>query len=163
MNTTIDDIIALSRGETAASVPLDVPALLGAALVRWQGRMSSAGRRLTAEWEDGLPCATAPSAALDHVLDALLDNALQHGRGTVHIKARGANGALYIGVSNEGSIEDKSDIFADGVSPAGGSGLGLGIARRLVEDAGGRLLLVRRQPSTEFTIVIPAAGPDDHR
>jgi signal transduction histidine kinase len=48
-------------------------------------------------------------------------------------------------------------IFERGGSPAGGTGVGLHLARALVEADGGRLRLVRPRPA-RFEIALPAAG-----
>jgi signal transduction histidine kinase len=101
------------------------------------------------------------ASALHQVLDALIENALQHGAGAVTLHARETHGAVAIDVEDEGTGINVTDkIFDHGVSYGGGSGIGLALAQQLTADQGGRLLLAQRRPSTRFTLIFPSASPD---
>jgi signal transduction histidine kinase len=90
----------------------------------------------------------------------LVDNALRHGSGTVTVLARDAGGALALDVEDEGPgvALPEGLLFRRGVSGADGHGIGLAMAREVIEALGGRLLLARATPSARFTVLLPEAG-----
>src|SRR5206468_1058583 len=94
--STIDDVLALARGGTPAE-PVAVQELLDGAQQRWAGPLRAAGRELVLALDDPPPALASP-AAVRQILDVLLDNALQHGRGTVTLIARRSSGALALDV-----------------------------------------------------------------
>ncbi|HEV8563839.1 MAG TPA: HAMP domain-containing sensor histidine kinase [Actinomycetota bacterium] len=100
----------------------------------------------------------ACSPRLTRVLQNLLGNAVRHtpADGTVRIAARRSEGGLELAVEDTGegmTPEDLARVFdpffrADPSRSGGGAGLGLSLAKRIVETLGGRI-------SAEST---PAAG-----
>jgi signal transduction histidine kinase len=79
----------------------------------------------------------------------LLDNALRHGAGTVVVELEELPAEARISVRDEGRgiPEDaRLEIFVRGSSLAGGTGVGLSLARALVEADGGQLTLASPQP-----------------
>jgi signal transduction histidine kinase len=103
-----------------------------------------------------------------HIVDTLLDNAANHGAGTVAVCARAAHRALTIEVTDEGGgiTGDPELIFqrrhrtgSDGerTSPQG-PGIGLALARRLAEAEGGRLVLSVARPCPRFSLFLPIPG-----
>ncbi len=158
LELTIADLIALTRGATAKHESVRVDVELDAAVTRWSGPLAAVDRPLRLRLTDGVPNAACSRAGLAQILDVLVDNALRHGAGAVTVTLRTATTAVAIDVSDEGhGIEADLDIFARGVSPQGGSGIGLGFARGVAEDNGGRLRLSQREPSTRFTLLLPLA------
>lgn len=154
---TVDDLLTLARHTTdRGSADLDVPGLLNEVQQSWTHRPDSDGRRLEVEVEPNLPASPTSTAAIRQVLTVLLDNAAMHGAGTVTVAVRDAADALAIDVTDHGTgiTAPESDLFARRPT-TDGHGLGLALARRLVEAEGGRLRLTRPQPAT-FTILIPA-------
>jgi signal transduction histidine kinase len=98
----------------------------------WECRVSGPG-----PWPVGLPADEAAA-----VLDTLLGNVFSHTpEGTpyrVSVEADGAD--IVVAVDDAGpGIADAADVVGRGRSRAGSSGLGLDIARRGAELAGGRL------------------------
>jgi signal transduction histidine kinase len=90
-------------------------------------------------------------------LDVLLENALEHGAGTTRLEAGVSGGRYRLAVSDDGAgvapaLEAR--IFEREVSTAGSTGIGLSLARALVEADGGRLVLARPRPAC-FEILIP--------
>jgi signal transduction histidine kinase len=123
------------------------------------------GRELLATF-DGVPHAlTANPGRLREAVSVLVDNALQHGRGTcrIHVGTLPAGDLVRITVADEGdgvADEIAAHIFRRGFSAgrrpgAGRSGVGLSLARALIESDGGRLELTVRRPPV-FAIVVPA-------
>lgn len=163
LEATIDEIIRLSRGVGSDSSS-NALAQIDDARRRWNGSFASRGRplRVAVQAENYRVAASEP--AVRQVLDVLLDNALRHGRGEVLVRLREALGAVAIDVRDDGSsISQGTDPFVDGFSTDGGTGLGLPLAKLLVADAGGELLLTERTPKTQFTIILLSAETDSPR
>jgi signal transduction histidine kinase len=113
----------------------------------------------------GRPLARATRARLREAIGVLLDNALRHGMGTVSISVRGNDATVAIEVNDSGAgVPDElvAHIFDRGVSGVGSTGVGLALARALVESDGGRLELSVPRPPT-FTIFLPVPKVDDVR
>ncbi|MFG2858257.1 ATP-binding protein [Streptomyces mirabilis] len=158
MTTTVDDLLALAR-DLPERTSLDVTALLSEARGRWQDDLAAAGRLLRVVVEDDLPPAVGSRQAASQVLDVLVANAAAHGRGEVTVRARDAGEVLAVDVEDQGpGLPEAQDVFAR--RPAGEEhGIGLTLARSLVEAEGGRLFVSRRAPCPCFTWLVPPAEP----
>jgi signal transduction histidine kinase len=157
MEATLADLLALAR-DVPERAPLDIGALLAETESRWHGELAAGGRPLRIVADDGLPEAVGSARAARQVLDVLLANAAVHGQGAVTIRARDAAGVLAVDVEDEGpGLPDDRDLF-DRRSPvpgsANGHGIGLALARSLVEAEGGRLFVSRRAPRPRFTWLV---------
>jgi signal transduction histidine kinase len=97
---------------------------------------------------------TATPGFVGQIIDVLLDNALNHGRGAVRIDLSGRQ----LRLGDEGSIDSKmaDAIFRGSDDPAAPHGRGLSLARRLAQADGGRLELVSKSPTT-FVLTLPVA------
>lgn len=161
LETTIEDLLHLARDTAAERAPVDLAEVLEALQGRWHASFASAGRRLTVDPGHEVSSPTVSAAALVHVLDVLVDNARRHGEGAVEVRARGHTGAVSVSVSDQGpGIPDGAAVFERRRSTAGGTGIGLALARRLAEAEGGRLRL-RAGAGTTFEVTLPAV--DDRR
>ncbi|SFQ52079.1 sensor histidine kinase [Amycolatopsis rubida] len=149
LERTVEDLLALSRERRASRDELDLAALLAELTdVTLPGH-----RELRLEITDPPPVrASAP--AVRQVLAVLLDNAVNHGEGTITVRARDAGGALAVDVVDEGPDLGERDPFSDHTPD--GHGIGLRLARSLAEAEGGRLRLSRPDPPT-FTLLLPEA------
>ena len=113
----------------------------------------------------GRPLAKATTARLREAIGVLLDNALRHGAGSVSLSVRSGEATVAIEVADGGNgVPDElvAHIFDRGVSGVGSTGVGLALARALVESDGGRLELSVARPAT-FTIFLPVPRVDDVR
>ena len=154
----IDELLALARaGQAASSGPVDLDRLLGELSPEWGARLALHGRDLEVRVEPGMPDALASTAAVRQVLGVLVDNATTHGRGTVTVAVREASGAVAVDVSDEGpGVQDPEGVlFSRQADRRDGHGIGLALARRLVEAEQGRLTLTRVAPPV-FTLLLPA-------
>jgi signal transduction histidine kinase len=118
-------------------------------------------------FEAGLYAKVSPGR-LREVIGVLLDNALRHGSGTVTLSARegvaaSSGDTVVIEVSDTGpGVPDElaEHVFERGVSGGGSTGLGLALARALIDSDGGRLELSIKRPAT-FTVFLPVPRAGD--
>jgi signal transduction histidine kinase len=111
LEATVEDLLAVSRGRTAAVSALDLGTLLAGLPHRWQGLLAAEERHLIIRTEDP-PVGAGRAATVRQVLDVLIDNAYRHGGGTVEVVARDASGALAIDVLDEGRAGTSSIVNA---------------------------------------------------
>ncbi|MDJ0361648.1 HAMP domain-containing sensor histidine kinase [Rhodococcus sp. H29-C3] len=169
LTLAIDELVRSSRSDGAAGAEdVAVIAELSGVVGEWQRNFEDAGRTLELEGGPGLK-ASVTGSRLREAVAVLVDNALSHGGGkcTVAVRLipaldtaeRRREPLVCIEVSDEGSgvsNELAPHIFDRGFSGAGSTGVGLALARALVEADGGRLELQRRKPAL-FSVFLPAS------
>ena len=159
----LDELLSSARAARAASAsPLELDGELQAVAQEWQSSAAGQGRSLRVRVPDGL-VARATSARLREALGVLVDNALRHGAGTITIAARHSDkDTIVVEVSDNGDgvpSELAAHVFDRGVSGAASTGVGLALARALVEADGGRLELARTKPAV-FAVFLPVPRTD---
>ncbi|MEJ2885338.1 ATP-binding protein [Actinomycetospora aeridis] len=159
----LDELLASAREARAAgAAPIEVAGELEAVADEWRDPLRSEGRTIRVRTPDGL-VARATSGRLREALGVLVDNALRHGKGGVTLTARlGDNDTIVVEVGDHGDgvpPELAPHVFDRGVSGAASTGVGLALARALVEADGGRLELARTRPAT-FSIFLPVPRTD---
>lgn len=163
LTEVLDELLVAARAARAAGAEVqDLRAGLTAVADEWRPALRSAGRSLKVRLPDGLLARVTP-ARLREAVGALVDNAIQHGDGTVTLGARATDNSVVIEVADSGPgvpEELVPHVFDRGVSVGSSTGLGLALARALVEADGGRLELSRARPPV-FAIFLPAARADD--
>jgi signal transduction histidine kinase len=163
LEAIIDELLGLARAGQATSAtsatPVDLDVLIGELSPEWGARLALHGRDLVVRVDPDAPGARASGAAVRQVLGVLLDNAVIHGRGTVTVTVREAAGAVAVDVADEGpGVPDPEGVlFARQADRRDGHGIGLALARRLVEAEQGRLTLTRVSPAV-FTLLLPTAA-----
>jgi len=170
LTAAVDEMVLASRmGRTAGAAPVDVAAELGTVVAEWQTLYAQAGRSLQLDAEPGVRARATP-ARLREAVVVLVENALVHGGGAVTVtvaqalaRPSSATGrrepAVLVEVSDSGpGVPDElvAHVFDRGFSGSESSGVGLALARALVESDGGRLELRRAKPAL-FTIFLLAA------
>ncbi|WP_043648368.1 sensor histidine kinase [Nocardia thailandica] len=156
LTDAIDDLVRASRDEDAADRdPVPVMAELRGVVAEWRHPFAEAGRDLVLTGDDSLR-APVTGSRLREAVAVLVDNALMHGGGTCTVSVRTARtlSARYplvcVEVADEGDgVRDElaPHIFDRGFSAGGSTGVGLALARALIEADGGRLELQRRRPA----------------
>ncbi|MQY07997.1 sensor histidine kinase [Actinomadura macrotermitis] len=144
---SIDDLLALARGRRTRAV-LEPRRLLEEVHDTWAAKAQAAGRRLTVRAGAPLPPVVAAHAAVLHILNVLVDNALTHGEGEVTLAAAATGGHVVFSVRDEGRL----------ARPHTHDGTGLALARALAEAEGAPLRTVAGG-STTFALELPAAQP----
>jgi signal transduction histidine kinase len=171
MARMVGDLLLLARLDEGLALepgPVEVELVVGEALLRVGGP----GERTTAEILSDIPpglSVSADSEALLQVLTNLLTNAVRHGGDRIAVVARADGRRVTIDVSDDGSgipqseLERLFDRFYRGAVTRGrtpGAGLGLAIARTLVERMGGTVTVRSATgEGTTFTVDLPAAAP----
>lgn len=128
----------------------------------WASKFAAVGREIVFDnpVTDRLPLATPSS--LSQAIATLVENSLKYGAGTVTVSTRKgvSSRSIFVEVTDEGegvSEEIAPHIFRRGVSGHGSSGIGLALAKDLIEADGGRIELTSRQPVV-FTISLSAVS-----
>lgn len=173
----VDDLSLLSRVETGQLElrlePLDARALVEAAVAPFRPEAERTGVRLAINTPSPAPWLRADRERTLQVLANLLGNALRYtpGGGGIEVEVAAPRlGMVRFAVSDGGpgvAPEDRPNVFKrfyrgdKARSPhAGGSGIGLTIARQLVERQGGEIGLT--SPSGQgatFFFTLPEAAP----
>lgn len=160
LESTVEDLLALARDTHADRSPVDVTRMLRDTDDAWHGRFAAVGRPLRLDLGANLGRPQVAEPAVREVLEVLMENALQHGSGVVTLRARSASGAVVIAVADEGLRRlDAAGIFDRRVGR--GTGIGLALARTLVEAEGGRLLLDPPGPHPTFSVFLPVSSTGD--
>lgn len=123
------------------------------------------------EWRPSRMLALGDADQMTEALNVLLDNAASHGSGSVRIEIGAADRgetSVEIAVTDCGpgiAPELRRRIFAWGVKGphSAGQGIGLHLARDLMERQGGYLELVEVEERTTFVLGIPMLGRVDER
>jgi signal transduction histidine kinase len=162
LEQTVTDLLTLAHTKRATNNLIDPLAIASDARDHWVDAFARSGRPLTLVCAAVRPAAFGHTALLRQAIDALLDNALTHGKGTTTIElwqdATPTSASLTIGISDQGSGLSKLDSSppVTHASNIGGNGLGLPLARRLVHAQGGRLVFARPGPHPLFQIILRA-------
>lgn len=157
-----DLLAAATAARSKDAAPLDVSAELNAVAHDWRELLRADGRALRLRVSEGLMARATP-ARLREAIGVLLDNALRHGQGTVTVTARRTSSTVIIEVADNGPGVPEQlipHVFERGVSVGGSTGVGLALARALVEADSGRLELSFARPAT-FGIFLRLAKADD--
>ena len=163
LSSVLDDLLAAATAARARDAePLDVSEALSAAAAEWREPLRAQGRSLRPRVPEGL-LARATPGGLREAIGVLLDNAVRHGKGTVTLTARNGGGTVVVEVGDAGpGVPDQlvPYVFERGFSAGGSTGVGLALARALVEADGGRLELSKARPAL-FEVYLPVARADD--
>lgn len=159
----IDQLLADARHARARSAQsIDVHAEVATIVEEFQPAVLAAGRRVHLDLEPGLAAFATPGR-LHQAVGVLVDNAVQHGDGIIEVSSRGSGRNVVIEVADSGPGVDEAAVatlFERGVSGAGRTGIGLALARALVDADGGRLELRRAAPAV-FAVYLDRSSGDD--
>jgi two-component system sensor histidine kinase BaeS len=153
----VQDLTLLARADAGEMTldlePEDLGAVVESTVERWRGAASTQDLQLTAQVEPDLPQITVDRVRITQVLTNLLSNALRHtaAGGRIEVKLRRQEEAAGVLVSVRDSGEGIPPVLVPHLfdrfyrvdtarsREKGGSGLGLSIARQVVESHGGTI------------------------
>ena len=152
MNRLIEDLLDVARVEAGRLAlersPHDLVRVISEATVMLEPLIAEKSLTLREELPDYLPRAHVDSRRIVQVLENLVSNAVKHtaAGGEIRIHAEASNGEIRVSVRDTGSgipSENLPHLFdrfwqARGAR-RGGAGLGLAIAKGIVEAHGGRM------------------------
>ena len=158
LERTITELLHIARTPHTESATIRLGQLVQEIDGAWHGRLALAGRPLTIRDAHDAPDLRGNPVMLRHALDVLLDNALTHGAGEVQLDHTISTDAVTITVTDEGAgFANAAPAHADNSTE---HGLGLPLARRLVEALPGRLVIRRPSPHPQIDIVLQRADVD---
>lgn len=171
LEATVAELVALTSLDTAEEV-IALADLVAPVVDAAEAAAHADGRHVVTVMVPSPPVRVRP-AAIRQALQVLLDNALQHGRGTVTVWVAptlpdqagpdpGAHRGVRLCVADEGPGPDAETLASlrsrdrGNALPLSG-GRGLVLARVLVEGEGGRLLSDEVEGRTRLCLVLPVA------
>ena len=169
MARLLDDLQTLSTAEagvlTLHREPTDPRRLIDAAVQAFTAQAQESGVRLERKEGDPLPEVEVDRLRIGEVLSNLLSNALRHtpAGGTVVVEGRDTAEGVELSITDSGTgiaPEQLPHVF-DRFSRAPnspGAGLGLTIARTLVEAHGGTIRAESGPWGSRFSFTLPASG-----
>jgi signal transduction histidine kinase len=148
----------------------EIAGLVRQAATSWQPQLTAEGISLSLEVPDDLPAVNIDWQRVNEVLHNILENAVVHTRkgGTIKIAASQKDKWVEVSVSDTGEgipAEDLPHIFdrfyrvdKSRARATGGSGLGLTIAKRLIEAHGGTIVVQSKlREGSRFSFTLPIA------
>lgn len=174
LSRLIDDLQELALAEAGELKLLpqaaDITELINQSVAAVQAQTSAKGISVVIDSSDGLPLCDIDSHRIGQVLRNLLNNAVAHTAkgGTITLTAQRQGKWVEVSVADTGEgipAEELPNIFErfyrvdkSRTRATGGSGLGLTIAKRVVEAHGGKIG-VQSEPGTgsRFTFTVPVS------
>ena len=162
MERTVSDLLDLVR-DPPGSETLELCPMLREVSERWRPGAVMSGRTITVSCAQSVSVVFS-AAALRHILDVLVDNALRHGAGEVVLRAGPVRGGAVVSVTDHGAGPPHPEsVFRRRSPEATGTGIGLSLARTLAEAEGARLSLKSTAATFELLISAPPAGSEVSR
>ena len=174
LSRLVDELQELSLAE-AGELRLvyqaeDITKLIRQAVTPWQPKIAAKEISLSLDLPDNLPLVNIDWPRVNQVLNNLLENAVAYTRkgGTINVAAVTQGDWVEVSVSDTGegiSAKDLPYIFErfyrvdkSRARATGGSGLGLTIAKRLVEAHGGKITVQSKLgKGSRFSFTLPVA------
>ena len=167
MSRLVDGLLVLARDDAGrlAPEPLDVAAIVRARGDAWSAAVADRGVQLVVDAR-GAAWASVTPGAVEQIVDNLVDNALSVSKAgdTVSVRVASAGNRVEIHVIDQGpglGPDERARAFdrfwRAAAAPAGGSGLGLSIVRRLAESSAGTARL-DDAPGTGVDAVVTLIG-----
>lgn len=181
MTVLLDELLDISRFRAGGSVlepeHVELGTLIGAAIETVQHAIEAKGHRLEVRLAPALPLIFVDPVRTTQVITNLLTNAIKYtdANGRIEVSAAAADDHVCIEVTDNGiglATESLSEIFeafaqirSPGGRSVGGLGIGLTLARRLVELQGGTIDATSAGlgRGSTFRVVLPVAAAKPNR
>jgi signal transduction histidine kinase len=177
LDRIVTDLLDLARHENdlgAFNVRLfDIERVFDHVVGRHEREMRERGVTIRTHVADGADQVLADPDRIEQVIENLVANALRHtpAGGSIELRAIAQEDAIRLSVTDTGegiAPEHIAHVFdrfykVDAAREAGsaGSGLGLSIAKAIVERHGGTIAVTSRPGRTEFAVLLPQKAPFD--
>jgi signal transduction histidine kinase len=164
--TDLLEASAIENGAlTLARSAVDAGAIVRQAAAEYELAVKETGGQLTAKLPDGSTVVSADRDRVLQVLGNLIGNALKHARGApIEISLERTHRDAVIAVRDNGpgitpsELPHVFDRYWHGRTKKGGAGLGLAIAKGIVDAHGGQLMVASKQGAgAEFSFTLPLA------
>lgn len=162
---TLRELVDFSRPAETARSQCDIHELIEAALSIAKYYKRKKGKQIITRYAENLPRVRVVRDQIVQVFLNLVLNALDatDEGGTIEIATTLAGGRIRVAIRDDGrgvSAEDRERIFQPYfTTKPTGTGLGLFVCRRIVEQAGGTIELAETSPQgSTFAVEIPAAA-----
>jgi signal transduction histidine kinase len=159
LSDTVTTLLEMARrGRFGHERRVDLAHLVRGVAARWQPLARQQGREVAlgsiAAVEE-----LVPVAAFTQIVEVLVDNALDHGRGTITLGLQEAGTHVRLTVQDEGEgllPEAAARLFErdERGERSSGEGIGLSLADEIARRVGGRLVLLPGAPTT-FELLLP--------
>ncbi len=165
LEVVIDDLLTFAGPTRLATQGGDLNAAVGEVLDFMARQLDHAGIAVRRRLADGLPAAPLDPRRIRQVALNLVLNAAEAmpGGGSLTVRTRATADAVVCELDDTGhgiAPEAAGRVFEPFFTTKdGGSGLGLGVSRTLVEAHGGSLRFEPIEGGTRFTFSLPRAGP----
>jgi signal transduction histidine kinase len=165
----INDLLEASAIEngaiTLARGSVDAGAIVKQAAADHELLVKETGAKITARLPAGATLVSADRDRVLQVLSNLIGNALKHARGApieISLERNGSEAVIAVRDSGPGIVENELphvfDRYWHGRAKKGGAGLGLAIAKGIVEAHGGKVAVASRQgEGAVFSFTLPLA------
>ncbi|MFN8124115.1 MAG: ATP-binding protein [Thermoleophilia bacterium] len=168
LEATITTLLSVARDLPLEADGTDLLELLRTVAVGWRTALARRGRDLTLDLPAAAPRSSAHVPVVREILEILIDNAITHGAGTVHLKVRSGDAGAWLDLDvrdeGEGLDADPDSVFSQGQpSTPARHGIGLPLARALALAENGTLTLSHPGPEPCFTLRLPAVPPNAPR
>jgi len=167
ISTLVSDVKTYTHMDRAGGrEKLDLTAGLDSTLNIFAYALRQKNVHLTRDYAPGLPLVLGSAGSLNQVWTNLIDNALDAlpaKGGELTISAKKQNDFVCVSIQDNGAgiapevLTHMFEPFFTTKRPGEGTGQGLDIARRIVQEHGGRLEATSQPGRTEFTAWLPAA------
>jgi signal transduction histidine kinase len=155
LDAAIGDLLDRKGANLGQAVDVDLVRLVAGTIDRFREPARAAGRSLRLGGDDEVPVTLVPGPVAQ-VVEALLDNALAHGRGTISVVVSRERSYDVVSVSDEGPRTAAPGV----IHQVRGVGGGLSAISLLAESMGGQLL-VDDAATTRYVLRLPRTGGDD--
>jgi signal transduction histidine kinase len=165
----ISDLLEASAIEngvlTLARTPVDAAAIVRHAVADYELMVKETGGQITAKLPGGSTLVSADRDRVLQVLGNLIGNALKHARGTpieISLDRNGRHAVIAVRDNGPGITDSELphvfDRYWAGRSKRGGAGLGLAIAKGIIDAHGGTIAVASKLGAgAEFSFTLPLA------
>jgi signal transduction histidine kinase len=165
----ITDLLEASAIEngvlTLARAAVDAAAIVRHAVADYELQVKETGGRITAKLPNGSTLVSADRDRVLQVLGNLIGNALKHARGApieISLERNGKDAIIAVRDNGPGITDSELphvfDRYWHGRTKKAGAGLGLAIAKGIIDAHGGKIVVASKQGAgAEFSFTLPLA------